>query len=145
MADTINIQIFGHSFENRLKDFVLTSAVFRSNLNLRCNPLVQYLGFKGATLSRLRNNLDVKKNYHGLFSGHSGSDCWNERSYFGQFIASQCRSGHFGFSGQYSLCTGCGPCHSVSCILSRGRCTLYHRWTGLLEPFAIMLLSGERH
>ena len=53
------IQIFGHSFVKRLREFIRQSASIHFHMNLQGPPLVQYSGFPGASIKTLRDNLDV--------------------------------------------------------------------------------------
>ncbi|XP_053389057.1 uncharacterized protein LOC128552080 [Mercenaria mercenaria] len=60
---TLKIQLFGHSFVKRLKDFVINQEDFPSNLKLRANPLVQYSGFGAGHVHTLKQNLDVVRDF----------------------------------------------------------------------------------
>ncbi|KAH3738400.1 hypothetical protein DPMN_045033 [Dreissena polymorpha] len=52
------VYIFGHSFVNRLKDFIRHDPSLRYDFGLTGSPMIQYTGFPGATVGRLRNNLE---------------------------------------------------------------------------------------
>lgn len=52
------IQIFGHSYVKRLKQFIGESSQFRFNLQLNSPTMVQYSGFPGATVDTLLRNLE---------------------------------------------------------------------------------------
>ena len=52
-----SIQIFGHSYVKRLKNFLRDHTQLRFNLNLNSYPLVQYSGYPGAVVDTLRSNL----------------------------------------------------------------------------------------
>ena len=59
MATASNsIQIFGHSFVRRLRQFISEQPDLKFNLNLESKPLVQYSGFPGATVRVLHDKLE---------------------------------------------------------------------------------------
>ncbi|KAL4238778.1 hypothetical protein ACF0H5_003485 [Mactra antiquata] len=60
---SVNIQIFGHSFVKRLKDFIRRSEDISFSLGLSGNHLIQYSGIPGATVEVLRRNLDLVKDF----------------------------------------------------------------------------------
>ena len=57
------IQIFGHSYVRRLKDYIKQSDNLTFSLNLQQPTLVQYSGFPGASVDRLQQNLDVIQDF----------------------------------------------------------------------------------
>ena len=62
-TETPRIQIFGHSFVCHLKRHIRgTDGAF--HLNINGPPLIQYTGFPGATVSVLRDNLDVVADFN---------------------------------------------------------------------------------
>lgn len=52
------IQLFGHSFICRLRDFISGSDQVRFDLSLSGPPLIQYTGFPGASVQSLRDNIE---------------------------------------------------------------------------------------
>ena len=61
--DASKIQIVGHSFVSRFKSFVRDDLDGAFHLNLQGPPLIQYSGFPGATVSTIRDNLDVVSDF----------------------------------------------------------------------------------
>ena len=57
------IQLFGHSFVRRLKDFIRSSEDCTFSWNLDGPPMIQYSGFPGADVHRLRNNIEVIEDF----------------------------------------------------------------------------------
>ena len=57
------VQLFDHSYVRRLKDFIRESDNFTFTWDLQGPPLIQYSGFPGADLNRLRNNIDVIEDF----------------------------------------------------------------------------------
>lgn len=57
-APCAKIQLFGHSFIKRLRDFVGQSSSLRYDMGLAGPPLVQYSGYPGATTTVLRAKLE---------------------------------------------------------------------------------------
>ena len=60
----LKIQIVGHSFVTRLKDFIRSGDGVDFFLNLRPSDyLIQFSGFPGATVGKLREQLDVVSDF----------------------------------------------------------------------------------
>ncbi|KAH3705324.1 hypothetical protein DPMN_080393 [Dreissena polymorpha] len=59
----LKVQLFGHSFVKRLKDYIQNDSSQRHDLNLQANALVQYSGFPGATVKELRRHLEVVSDF----------------------------------------------------------------------------------
>jgi lysophospholipase L1-like esterase len=59
----LKVQLFGHSFVKRLKDYIQNDSSQRHDLNLQGNALVQYSGFPGATVKELRRHLEVVSDF----------------------------------------------------------------------------------
>lgn len=62
-STALKVQLFGHSFVKRLRDFIRFNNSFRYDLKIQGNPLVQYSGFPGSTVHKIRNNLEVVKDF----------------------------------------------------------------------------------
>lgn len=58
-SSALKVQLFGHSFVKRLRQFIRLNSCHRYDLNIQGNPLVQYSGFSGSTVPDLRKHLDV--------------------------------------------------------------------------------------
>ena len=99
------VQLFDHSYVRRLKDFIRESDNFTFTWDLQGPPPIQYSGFPGADLNRLRNNIDVIEDFDSdvlfLFAGTNnlfhyevtpselaGSDC-RFRQVFVVFVENQ--------------------------------------------------------
>ncbi|KAH3821134.1 hypothetical protein DPMN_122894 [Dreissena polymorpha] len=52
------VYIFGHLFVKRLKDFIRHDLSLHYDLGLTGSPMIQNSGFPGATVDRLRHNLE---------------------------------------------------------------------------------------
>ena len=77
----LKIQIIGHSFVTRLKDFIRLNKDFTFFLNLRpMDYLVQFSGFAGASVSTLREKLDVVSDFEPdiLFLLIGTNDLYND-------------------------------------------------------------------
>jgi hypothetical protein len=60
----LKMQIVGHSFVTRLKDFIRSGDGVDFFLNLRPSDyLIQFSGFPGATVGKLREQLDVVSDF----------------------------------------------------------------------------------
>jgi lysophospholipase L1-like esterase len=59
----VRIQLFGHSFVTRLKSFIPTNDKFNYKLNLHQPALVQYSGYSGANIAKLRDNLETIEDF----------------------------------------------------------------------------------
>lgn len=69
MADflqkTLKIQVFGHSFVTRLRNFIKYNADVNYSLNLRQSDyMIQYSGFPGASVETLLAKLEVVSDFH---------------------------------------------------------------------------------
>ena len=62
-TESVKVQIFGHSFVTHLKKYI-READGAFHLNIQGPPLIQYSGFPGATVSSLRDNLDVVSDFN---------------------------------------------------------------------------------
>ena len=57
-APTVKIQLFGHSFVRRLRDFISRSETDSFTWDLKGPPLIQYSGFPGASVDGLHSHLE---------------------------------------------------------------------------------------
>ena len=62
-APTKKIQLFGHSFVRRLRDFISDNDTASFTWDLHGPPLIQYSGFPGANVDRLRSKLDYVEDF----------------------------------------------------------------------------------
>ena len=64
MADSVyRVLILGHSYVQHLRNFTRCTEGFHPQLNLDSSVLVQYSGLSGATVSRVKANLEVVEDF----------------------------------------------------------------------------------
>jgi len=63
----VKAQFFGHSYVRRLKNFIKDADDLDFNLNLREPALIQYSGFSGATVFKLRRELSAISDFEPDF------------------------------------------------------------------------------
>ena len=63
MSAPTKVQLFGHSFVSRLKQFIREKPSLKYNLGLQGNPPVQFSGYPGATIDKLKEKLAVVSDF----------------------------------------------------------------------------------
>ena len=63
MSAPTKVQLFGHSFVSRIKRFIREEPSLKYDLGLQGNPLIQFSGYPGATIDRLREKLEVVSDF----------------------------------------------------------------------------------
>ena len=63
MSAPTKVQLFGHSFVSRIKQFIREEPSLKYDLGLQGNPLIQFSGYPGATIDRLREKLEVVSDF----------------------------------------------------------------------------------
>jgi lysophospholipase L1-like esterase len=62
-TSAVKVQLFGHSFVRRLREFIKNGSNQRYDLNIQRNPLVQFSGISGATVPVLRQHLELVSDF----------------------------------------------------------------------------------